>query len=550
MDHRDWGRIQEIYDSALPLPPAERGAFVAKECHNDPALTNEVNKLLHAHDSSGDFLESSLFEMGLEVISKADDDLVGTIVNDRYRVEQVLAEGGMGKLYLAADSNLHDQPVALKVLSQTLLPDAAAENRFRQEVQALTLVKHPNVVRVLDAGRLSNGKPYVVMEYIDGVTLRSFIPSRGMDLKYAESLLKEIGAALGYIHNQGIVHCDLKPENIMIQVLEDGTEVVKILDFGIAKVDSVLTGILDHVRIGTEAYMSPEQKHGDQITAASDIYAMAVIAYEMVNGKRPPDPASTPLRRGRLLRKAHKLILRGLSLEPADRPQSAKQFGEDLKKALVPSIPIAIIATAVAILSLLSFGLYKYGNQPIVPLPASKGFDYWLIVQPMHDGREYGNSYKSNGDDDTFESGDRFQLNVRSLESGYLHIFNEMPPGTGNVSFRMVYPNKTTNNGSASIGGNQTFQSDWIAFGGPPGAENFWIIWSASPISELESAKNEALVHPQAGLSEPNLAKVKEFLNTTNAKVDARVTNYKTRNEATVRARNDLVLTLVQFKHR
>lgn len=547
MAHPDWDRVQEIYNSALPLPPAERSAFIDRECQGDEALANEVNELLEAHASSGDFLDSPLFEMGLNVISNSEDELIGTIVDDRYRVIQVLAEGGMGKLYLAEDINLHDQLVVLKILSQTLLPDADAERRFKQEIHALTLVKHQNIVRVLGAGKLPGGKPYVVIEYIEGVTLRSLIPGAGMERTYAASVLRDMGAALGHIHNQGIVHRDLKPENIMIEVSSDGTESVKIVDFGIAKVkNSVVTSTVHNVPIGTLPYMSPEQKRGDEITPASDVYAMAVIAYEMVNGQRPPDQASTPLRRGRLTPKAYNLILRGLSDKPADRPRNAKQFGADLSAALGKSdLPVWLkVAAGVLIVALLGYGIFLFIDNP-PPLSPAKGFDYWLTVQPMRDGKEYGERYKTNGDEDTFENGDNFQLNVRGRESGYLYILSE-----GVTGFRLTYPNKTTNNGSASLGADQTVQLDWATFSGPAGAENFWIVWSVSPVAELEAAKNEVLAHPEARLSEQNLARVKEFLNKMNVEINARVTNYKARAEATVRARNDLVLTLVQFKHR
>jgi Protein kinase domain/Domain of unknown function (DUF4384) len=549
MDRPDWVRIQEIYNSALRLPPAERSAFVDRECHGDPALANEVNELLKAHESSGDFLESPLFEMGLKAILDSEDELIGTIVGDRYRVIQMLAEGGMGKLYLAEALNLNNKLVALKVLSQTLLPDAEAERRFKKEIDALTRLDHPNVVRVRDAGKLDSGKPYVVMDYIEGVTLRSLIPTGGMEGTYAASLLKEIGAALDHIHNHGIVHRDLKPENIMIEVSGDGPESVKIVDFGIAKVEnSVVTSTVHNIPIGTLPYMSPEQKRGDEITPASDIYAMAVIAYEMINGKRPLDQAATPLQRGRLSRKAYNLILGGLSTEPADRPKSAKQFGADLASALgTSSRPHWLkIAAGVLLVALVSYAIYSFVGLPPKPTSEPKGFDYWLTVQPMHEGKEYGDPQKSNGDEDVFENGDRFQLNVRSRESGYVYIFNE-----GTAAFRLIYPNKTTKNGSASVGANQTVQPDWLTFSGPAGAENFWIVWSVVPVAELESAKTEVLTHPEAKLSDQGLARVKEFLTTTNAQVKARVTNYtNTRQETTVRARNDLVLTLVQFKHR
>ena len=139
------------------------------------------------------------------------------------------------------------------------------------------------------AGEL-DGKPYIVMEYIDGPTLRSEIQNDGMDLRRAAALIKQIGAAVGHVHDKGILHRDLKPENIMLQLLSDGTEVVKIVDFGIAKIkDSVgATSTVNTVPIGTLAYMSPEQlRGGERITAASDIYSMAVVACEMITGQRP-----------------------------------------------------------------------------------------------------------------------------------------------------------------------------------------------------------------------------------------------------------------------
>ena len=561
MEHRDWGRIQDIYDKALQLRPAERDRYIANECRNDPSTANEVNELLIAEESSTGFFKSPVFEMGLQIISGSEelDDLVGKKIGDRYVVIKQLEEGGMGRVFLARDQQLSDRLVIIKVLLDIWFKNPDAVERFKREVHALTVLdQHPNVVSVYDAGELDNGKPYVVMQYIDGATLRSVIPTQGMDLDRAASILKQIGTALEHIHAKGILHRDLKPENIMLQVLSDGTELVKIVDFGIAKIkDSVVAGTDTNIRIGTASYMSPEQNRGDKLTPASDVYAMAVIAHEIVTGKRPEHPVGS-IRRAFSAR-AKKIIVRNLSFTPADRYQSAKRFGEDLHLALLMSQPRTTwpkVVAALLVVAFVSLAVYKYrenifhGKGTTEPTVASrKGFNYWLSVQKMRDGKPYQDPTKMNGTD-PLATGDQFQLNVTCLESGYLYIIHEQPPEPNKVSFRMIYPTTRTNDGSASIGANQTFRSEWILLKPPSGSENFWIVWSVTPINELESAKDQALKHPESALTNQTLISVKEFLKTMRGKIDVDVRRYEARQEATVRANSDLVLTLVEFKHR
>ena len=194
----------------------------------------EVTSLLHADDTADGFLESPVFELGLKVISSSNrnrasiptadlgESLVGTTIDGRYLVESELGHGGIGKVYLARDVTLHHRRVVIKVLLQASLRDPYVVTKFRQEVEALSRIDHPNVVSVLGAGELPDGKPYIVMQYVDGVTLRSQIPSEGMDLERAALILKQIGAALDDVHEQRIFHRDLKPENILIQFLKGG----------------------------------------------------------------------------------------------------------------------------------------------------------------------------------------------------------------------------------------------------------------------------------------------------------------------------------------
>src|SRR6185369_6818080 len=290
--------------------------------------------------------------------SSASESLDGTTIDGRYLVEKELGHGGMGKVYLARDATLHHRRVVIKVLLQASLEDPYVVKKFQQEVEALSRIDHPNIVSVLGAGKLPSREPYIVMQYVDGVTLRSQILPEGMDLERVALILKQLGAALDDVHEQGIFHRDLKPENILLQVFKGGNELVKVVDFGIAKVkDSVVApSSVNNTPVGTVLYMSPEQlRGGERITAASDIYSMAIISYEMITGRRPFNPSSAPQLlemhrdgvrvrpvdlRANLSTEAQAIILRGLSFERADRYQSASEFGDGLARALIPTNPI------------------------------------------------------------------------------------------------------------------------------------------------------------------------------------------------------------------
>src|SRR5690348_11535668 len=227
MERPLWDRIQEIYHSTLPMVQSERRVFVAAACEQDAVLGREVNSLLDAEASSGSFLISPVFELGLKLIASSganDDQMVGMdtgytrpgmTIDGRYLIESELSKGGMGQVYLARDLTLHNRRVVIKVLLQTSLQNAYVVKKFRQEVEALARIDHPSVVSVLGAGKLSDGKLYLAMQYISGKTLRSQICGDGMDLERTASILQEIGAALEDVHQKGIFHRDLKPENIM-----------------------------------------------------------------------------------------------------------------------------------------------------------------------------------------------------------------------------------------------------------------------------------------------------------------------------------------------
>ena len=277
--------------------------------------------------------------------------LIGMTLDSRYSIQRELGQGGVGMVYLALDRKLHDKPVVIKILLEKSLQNSWVVQKFQQEKEALARVDHPGVVGILDTGELPDGKPYLVMQFIDGVTMRSQIKPEGIRLERAADLLRQIGRALSAAHAKGIFHRDLKPENIMLQTYGGGEEQVKIIDFGIAKLkDSIVApSTATGAAAGTVAYMAPEQLSGRPVSAAMDIYAMGVIAYELITGRKPFNPetgfellemqrAGVRVKpsdlRPSLSEEACQAVLHALSFDPRQRSQSAREFGDILARAL------------------------------------------------------------------------------------------------------------------------------------------------------------------------------------------------------------------------
>jgi serine/threonine protein kinase len=278
---------------------------------------------------------------------------VGSVLKDRYLLVRELSQGGFGKVFLAHDRQLHDRPVVVKIKLDHAIEDPWFERKFSEELRALALIDHPGVVGILDSGRAQDGKPFLVMQYVEGRTLRSVLTPEGLPLDRVADIVRQIGQALGAAHDKNIWHRDLKPENIMLQTLHGGEEHVKLIDFGIATI-AELAGKQTHTRMaGSPAYMAPEQISGHP-SAATDIYAFGVIAYEMVTGRKPfvPEDAvqlallqregvrvkPSALRPG-ISSAAEKRILQALSYNPNDRPASASAFGNELSQALLDVRP-------------------------------------------------------------------------------------------------------------------------------------------------------------------------------------------------------------------
>lgn len=211
------------------------------------------------------------------------DPYIGKLLDNRYEILELVGTGGMAKVYKARCHRLN-RLVAIKILREDLSQDAEFRRRFHDESQAVAMLSHPNIVAVYDVSR-SSELEYIVMELIDGITLKQYMQRKGNKLNWREALhfITQITKALGHAHSRGIIHRDIKPHNIM--VLRDGS--VKVADFGIARVASGGHSTLTQEALGSVHYISPEQARGSHIDARSDLYSAGVVLYEMLTGRLP-----------------------------------------------------------------------------------------------------------------------------------------------------------------------------------------------------------------------------------------------------------------------
>ncbi|HET8645258.1 MAG TPA: serine/threonine-protein kinase, partial [Vicinamibacteria bacterium] len=279
-----WHRIEALFDEAAALPPAERAAFLARACGNDQAMRAEIESLLEADEKGGDFLATPVAGRA----SAAPGTLVGQRVG-RYQVEARIGEGGMSTVYLAVRADdVYQQKVALKVLGYGAdRADLAA--RFRAERQILASLDHPGIARLLDGGTTDDGRPYLVMEHIEGEPLDQYCDRNRLGLDARIDLFRQVCAAVQYAHQNLVVHRDIKPSNILVTA--DG--VPRLLDFGIAKLleGAELPGPIEATTTGqrlmTPRYASPEQVEGGAITTATDVYSLGVLLYLLLTGQHP-----------------------------------------------------------------------------------------------------------------------------------------------------------------------------------------------------------------------------------------------------------------------
>jgi serine/threonine-protein kinase len=274
----------------------------------------------------------------------------GRLIAGKYRLDKLIARGGMGAVYIGTHVDLN-RPVAIKLLLPNYNPDEQAFERFRREAYTASSVTHPNIVHIYDFGVLPEGEAYIIMEFANGVTLRDRLREEGqLPIPEAVSIVRQIAAGMDAAHNSGVIHRDLKPSNIILTRDHSGNLLIKIIDFGIAKMSEQLSAgdatlTITGTIVGTPRYMSPEQCGGEKVDARSDIYSLGIILYEMLAGrppfegdsavalavkhlKEPPPPIEEfrsdidPLLKS--------LVEDCLSTNPDERPQTASELASRL----------------------------------------------------------------------------------------------------------------------------------------------------------------------------------------------------------------------------
>lgn len=295
MENR-WHKIEKIFYEAARLPAAERVPFVEQVTKNDLILREEVISLLTEDALDDGFLSDPVFTLGVQIL---DADGAAQLENTdfaHYKIKRFLGRGGMGSVYLAEDKRL-ERPAALKFLPSILGETDNGVERFRREAKTASSISHPNIAHIYDFGQ-HDERYFLAMEYVPGKTLRQLLKEKTIDFKQSVEILLQIAAALRAAHEAGIIHRDVKPENVVLR--DDG--LVKVLDFGLAKLrgeepdlaasnlteapaDSLATNA--GAILGTAVYMSPEQVRTEPLDLRTDIWSLGVIFYEMLVGKRP-----------------------------------------------------------------------------------------------------------------------------------------------------------------------------------------------------------------------------------------------------------------------
>jgi serine/threonine-protein kinase len=345
-------RALDLCEEAAALAPTERESFLSSACGQGAELRLTVTELLRAQteaEASG-FMESPAWSY---VPPDANPQaLVGQQVG-AYRLTKFITQGGMGAVYLAERADGYfDRKVTVKFILGNL--SGKEYHRFRREVRILALLQHPNLIFLFDAGRYGDGRPYLVMEYVEGENLRDFLKLRGaLPREQVVEITRQTCAGLQAAHEAGIIHRDIKPENIIVRE-QQGRLSVKVLDFGIAYLQNALeTNLTGNQVIGTAPYMSPEQISGvraEDLTPASDLYSVGLTVYEMITGQRAvrgetwaeiahnqlnvtPTPPSALRPDLKLPAAVDRVVMKVLAKDPRQRYQTAGEFAAELDAA-------------------------------------------------------------------------------------------------------------------------------------------------------------------------------------------------------------------------
>jgi len=638
-------QIEEIYHAVAESANTDAETILNVRCGDDDDLRGEVRSLLSCDGMFDSFIDGSADAVAAEMFSEEEAaDILGRTIG-HYRIEGLLGEGGMGKVYLA-DDTLLDRKVALKILPPDLIEHHDRLKRFKQEAKAASALNHPNILTIHEFGTDGDSN-YIVTEFVDGVTLRQKI-RESVSIKETLEVANQAASALAAAHKAGIVHRDIKPENIMVR--RDG--ILKVLDFGLAKLsmpsryDPEMSGEANTLFrtepgmvVGTAHYMSPEQARGLTVDERTDIWSLGVIIYEMATGELPfngPTYADTlvailnqpvpmienfidaPAELKRIIDKtlAKRADERYLNVEElaADlqRLRQRLAFESELDRAkgdphrtddergrnretstrMMPAAGVGAaeklavggpsnnsnndkfrvyllgsIILLIAVAGIVGTVVWQYmrsetvaksqAEVPIPPIPPgqavhpSRSLIYSLTVQSFTDGR-YKTPFTLSGEM-LFRNRDRIRLNIKSPQSGYLYILNQGPKSeNGEGMYNILFPSPTANAGTAQLAAGQQVQipqQSWFELDANEGKELLWLVWSAEPIPDLESAKRFANAEDRGRIRDAQLIDSIETLLQQHPTDKSAVERNDDKKETQIAVNTDIVAHLIKLEH-
>ena len=351
MDPERWKRIKEVVQAAVELKAEERPAFLDSECRGDPTLRREVESLIDYQEEASGFLESTAIKDAALLMADAQPSCMEGRTIGHYNLARKIGEGGMGEVYLAHDTSLNRR-VAIKFLSGELNTDERARRRLIREARATACLEHANICSVYEASEQDH-LTFIVMQYVEGETLAERIARKPLEIEEVLDIAEQVADGLAEAHSHGIIHRDVKPQNVMLTARGQ----VKVLDFGLAKMgrsqevaaselatESLMSG--PRVIAGTVPYMSPEQLRAEAIDSRCDIFSLGVVMYEMITGRQPfargssaetiaaiqmVEPAPLRTYKAEAPEALQSIVKKSLQKEREERYQTARELVLDLR---------------------------------------------------------------------------------------------------------------------------------------------------------------------------------------------------------------------------
>ena len=400
-----WERVDRLFIETMQLPAEARADRLARACGTDEQLRHEVLSLLAAAENSGAFLERPAFErlgrvMADDGWSLRPDERLGT-----YIVRELLGAGAVGEVWRATDERLN-RDVAIKLLRPHLSGDPQRTRRFAEEARTAGSLNHPNIVSVYDVGE-HGGVPFIVSECVDGESLRMRLKRGPLPIEMAAAVALQMARGLSVAHARGIIHCDLKPDNVFIRA--DGG--VKILDFGLARLNTApapssdAPGVTASSLAGTAGYIAPEQVRGQEADVRSDLFALGVTMFEMLSGARPfrgdsvvetlnatltLAPVDLRAARPDVPASLSRIVMRLLEKAPASRLQSAEELVEALEETTTAArassrrvLPMLIASAVVTTLIVAAAFMYRTAPRTISDVSTTSIAAYDLYAKGL-----------------------------------------------------------------------------------------------------------------------------------------------------------------------